>query len=57
VIKQHPFKFRVAAQRYRNAPMSSNGFQWCDRAPNAATFDRLMRAAAQVIDAWIASRL
>jgi hypothetical protein len=37
--------------------MSSNRFQWRDRAPNAPTFDRLMRAAAKAIDTLIISRL
>lgn len=33
------------------------GFQWIDRRPDPGEFERLMRAAAAVIDAWIASRL
>jgi hypothetical protein len=33
------------------------GFQWRDPAPDAAAFERLMREASAVIDAWIASRL
>jgi len=33
------------------------GFQWRDPCPDAPAFERLMREAAAVIDAWIASRL
>lgn len=33
------------------------GFRWIDRAPDDTTFERLMQAAARVIDAWITSRL
>ena len=33
------------------------GFQWRDPSPDAEAFERLMREAASVIDAWIASRL
>jgi len=33
------------------------GFQWIDRRPDFAAFDRLMQDAATAIDAWIASRL
>jgi len=33
------------------------GFQWIDRRPDFAAFDRLMQDAAKAIDAWIASRL
>jgi hypothetical protein len=33
------------------------GFQWLDGRPDAEAFNRLMQAAAKVIDAWIASRL
>ena len=33
------------------------GFQWIDRRPDFAAFDRLMQEAATAIDAWIASRL
>ena len=32
-------------------------FQWIDRRPDFAAFDRLMQDAATAIDAWIASRL
>jgi hypothetical protein len=34
-----------------------HGFRWIDSAPDEETFERLMRAAVQAIDAWIASRL
>lgn len=33
------------------------GFQWIDRRPDPATFQRLMREAAAFLDAWIAGRL
>ncbi len=33
------------------------GFQWIDRRPDFADFDRLMQEAATAIDAWIANRL
>jgi len=33
------------------------GFQWIDRRPDFAGFDRLMQDAAKAIDTWIASRL
>lgn len=33
------------------------GFKWRDGPPDEATFARLMREAAAVIEAWIVSRL
>jgi hypothetical protein len=33
------------------------GFRWIDRAPDDTAFERLMQAAARVIDAWITGRL
>ena len=33
------------------------GFRWFDRAPDETALERLMRAAAMTIDAWIARRL
>lgn len=36
--------------------LTLHGFQWIDNPPDQATFERLMKQAALVIDDWIASR-